>query len=304
VFNSSPSVEECDVQDKASLRAYRDKARKWWRWLRDDPHHALWQQICSMILEDVTFRTLVAVAEADRDSVFHSPILARGLLQGYAATQGLFIRRLVDNTRKTISLRRLLADIKNNLRLLTRENYVAGEGLPFDPGPEAQRYLAVVPSMQAHGAFDRLRGISPGPRSRDDRIPQCVINALESWLNTKEIEEVVEWSHMFLAHAADKASYQTVDFAALTPTLDKISAAQRQIVRTAEVVSAYFLRGPIHLSLVPVFQYSQFHRLEIGVRDPNAIKIGEQRWHDLAEERDHWTDSVLDELLSSLPPSL
>jgi hypothetical protein len=37
------------------------------------------------------------------------------LLQGYAATQGLAIRRLVDTTKKVISLQKLLDDIKNKL---------------------------------------------------------------------------------------------------------------------------------------------------------------------------------------------
>jgi hypothetical protein len=310
--NSLPSVDECDVHNKSLLRAYRARTAKWWRWLRTDTHHALWPQIYSMILEDMTFRTLAAAAQADQESVLHSPILARGLLQGYAATQGLSIRRLVDQTRRTISLRRLLTDIKNNLHLLSRENYVAGAGLPFDGNASAQQYLAnngtagfwapntgdmaFVPSMQAHGVFDRLSGISPEARNRDDRIPRRVIDALESWLNTKEIDEVVEWSNMRIAHAADEDSYQNVDFAALIPTMDKISAAQRQIVRTAEVVSAYILRGPIHGALIPVFQYSQFRRLEIGIRDPQAIKMAQQRWHDLTEERDQWAHRVLDEL--------
>jgi hypothetical protein len=95
-----------------------------------------------MLLEDMTFRTLAAAAEADKESALHSPILARGLLQGYAATQGLSIRRLVDTTKSVISLRRLLIDIKNNLHLLTRENYVSGGGLPFDPDRAWQEHMA------------------------------------------------------------------------------------------------------------------------------------------------------------------
>jgi hypothetical protein len=63
----------------------------------------------------MTFRTLAAAAEADKESALHSPIIQRGLLQGYAATQGLAIRRLVDTTKKVISLQKLLDDIKNKL---------------------------------------------------------------------------------------------------------------------------------------------------------------------------------------------
>jgi hypothetical protein len=127
-----------------------------------------------------------------------------------------------------------------------------------------------------------------------------VIDTLERWLKVKEISEVVDWSNMRVAHAADEAAHQGVDFAALIPTMGKISTAQRQIVRTAEIVSAYVLRGPIHGSLIPVFQYSQFHRLGMAFRDPQAIKIAQHRWHELAKQRDQWTDGVIRELTQSV----
>jgi hypothetical protein len=41
---------------------------------------------------------------------------------------------------------------------------------------------------------------------------------------------------MRIAHAADQESYQNVNLAALAPTMDKISTAQRQIVRATEAV--------------------------------------------------------------------
>jgi len=313
-----PPVEHCDVFDKGALTSYRATTAEWWRWLKTDRHHALWPQIYSMLLEDLTFRSLAAAAEADKESALHSPILARGLIQGYAATQGLSIRRLVDTTKKVISLRRLLIDIRNNLHLLTRENYVSGEGLPFDPDGVMQEYLAggaagrfwapntgnaaFYPSSLAHTAFDQITGVSPGSRSRTDRIPRRLIDTLESWLKVKEISEVVDWSNMRVAHAADEAAHQGVDFAALTPTMGKIATAQRKIVRTAEAISAYILRGPIHGSLVPVFQYSQFHRFDMVMRDPQAVKIAQERWHELAEERDQWTDGLLRELTAEATP--
>ena len=312
------SIEQCDVLDKASLASYRAKIAKWRRWLRTDVHHALWPQIYSMLLEDLTFRTLAAAAEADKESALHSPILARGLLQGYAAVQGLSVRRLVDMTKNVISLRRLLIDIRSNRHLLTRENYVSGEGLPFDPGGAMQEYMvaggaggfwapntgnkAFLPSILAHGAFDQLAGLSAGSRKRADRIPGRLIDTLESWLKVKEINEVVDWSNMRVAHTADEAAHQGVDFAALTPTMDKIATAQKQIVRTAEAVSAYIVGGPIHGNLVPVFQYNQFYRLEMAVRDPQAIRTAQQRWHELAKERDQWTDGLLRDLIAEAVP--
>ena len=85
-----------------------------------------------MLIGDLTFRTLAAAAEADQESALHSPIIMRGLAHGYAASQGLAVRRLVDKTKKTISLRKLLDDIRNQIHLITRENYVSGHGVCYD----------------------------------------------------------------------------------------------------------------------------------------------------------------------------
>jgi hypothetical protein len=306
-----PPIEQCDVLDKASLASYRTKAEKWWRWLKTDDHHALWPQIYSMLIGDMTFQTLAVAAEADKDSALNSPIIQRGLLQGYAATQGVAIRRLVDTSKKVISLRKLLDDIKNNIRLLTRENYVSGSGLPYDADRAVREGLtnnaatgfwantgqmAFMRSMQAHGAFDRLTGTQSGPRDRSEKIPKRLIDTIETWLKEKEIEDVVDWSNKCIAHAADQASYQGINLAALAPTVGKISIAQRHIVRAAEAISTCLLRGPIHGQIVPVFQYSQFSRFEMAGRDPQAIAKAKQRWNELAKERDQWTSGIWDEL--------
>jgi hypothetical protein len=280
-----PSVEQCDVCDKASLASYRTKKEKWWRWLRTDNHNALWPQIYSMIIADMTFRTLAIAADADKESGLHSPIIRRGIVQGHASTQGLSIRRLVDN--RHISLRRLLRDIKKNLHLITRENYVSGEGLPYDFDVDA--------SWRPHVRFDQLAGTQPESRSRSDRIPKRLIEILEGWLDVKEICEVVTWTNVYIAHAADQEARPDTSFARLTPlTMDNIAASQRYIVRAAEAVSAYLLDGPIHGAIVPVFQYSQFFRFEMIV-DQQAEKKAEECWHELAEERDQWTRGLWDE---------
>jgi hypothetical protein len=240
-----------------------------------------------MIIADMTFRTLRAAAEVDGGSALHSPIIMRGIVQGYLATQCLFIRRLVDN--KNISLRRLLKDIKKNLHLITRENYVSGEGLSTDSD--------VRSSILAHERFDLLAETLQGSRNRADKIPKRFVATLENWLGAKEIAEVVQWTNMSLAHSADREAHPDVNLLALVPTMEKISTAQRHIVRVAEAVSAYLLRGPIHSAIVPVFHYSQFSRLEM-VCNREAVKKAQERWRELAQERDEqWTQGVREALL-------
>lgn len=309
---TSTPIDQCDVVNKNALAAYRSKAANWHRWLRTDTRHALWKQIYSMLIEDLTFRTLSAAAEADPESALRSPILARGLIAGYAAMQGLAIRRLVDIDRGVISLRRLIIELQNSRDVLTREVYVAGTGLPYGPGEAFQKALstgllegfwapitgptAFLPSMQAHATFDMLAGTRPELRTRDDRIPKTLFKRLSEWLSDSDIKAVVDWSNNLIAHAADQQYNQRLDFASLPPTMGTVASAQRRLVRAAEVISAHILRGPIHGSLIPVFQYSQFAKLEVAMHDKQAVEVAYRRWSELAKERDQWTSGVLEEL--------
>jgi hypothetical protein len=137
-------IDQCDVDDKGALARSRQKRERWERWLHSDPNHAIWRQIWSMLLQDLTFQALAAAADADPESALHSPIIRRGLTLGYAATQGLAVRRLVDLRKGVISLRRLNAEIKSSRELLTREIFVAGFGVPYDPELAHEQYLATL----------------------------------------------------------------------------------------------------------------------------------------------------------------
>ena len=283
------------IETGQNLQAYERCLQKWRRWLRDDPHHALWPQIYSMLLADMTFRAIAAVADADPKSALHSPILMRAIVTGYASDQALSVRRLVDMTKGVISLRKLVGDLRNNLSLMTRENFVCAGGHTYDGNP------------MGHLRFDRLTGIDEAKRRRDDRIPRRLIIKLDGWLDTEEINAVKEWSNARVAHTLDLTA-RSVDPATLTPTAKTVAMAQRRIVRTAEAVSAYLLGDPAHLAIVPVFQYSQFHRFEMLLSNPDAMKSAHEHWHAMAEERDQWTAGLIEELTEPekpvLPPML
>ena len=312
--DSDVPLEQCDVVDKDRLAKYRGMRAKWWRWLRTDKYHALWPQIYSMLLGDLTFRTIAAAAEADRESALYCPILMRGLVEGYAGMQSLAIRRLVDRTRKVMSLAKLVQEMHTNRGLITRENFVAGFGVAYDPGTAIHEFwgakpptaawapsvgpAAFVPSSLAHVSFDQLSGTaSPELRKRDDRISNHVFENIERWLSATEIEDIEAWCDMRVAHSADQASHQDRDLGALAPTMEKIAAAHRQIVRAAEALSAHILRGPIHGSLIPVFQYSQFAGFE-RLASRAAIEAAQQCWSELATQRDNWTAGLSEALVA------
>jgi hypothetical protein len=128
-------IAQCDVpaERHAALQAYRDKRRQWLSWIDTDEHHAIWQVPSAMVWKDVSFRVLAQFAINNENSGLHNSLLTEALLDGHVATQVLAIRRLMDSRNTDIiSLRRLVKDLKRHFQLLTRENYVCFDGLPYD----------------------------------------------------------------------------------------------------------------------------------------------------------------------------
>ena len=220
---------------------------------------------------EITFRTIAHVADNDKESALHNQLIRQAFRQGYLATQGLAIRRLTDDHRNVISLPRLLRDVKDNIRLITREVYVAGTGLPYDG------------DFRPHVRFDQLSGTRADRRQRQDRIPRRVIKTIESWLDIPEIKQVVDWSDKFLAHAAD-FQCNPFDPSTLHPTMEKIAAAQKTIVRATEAVWAYVLHMPIHMAIIPVYQFSKFWRFDQFVPE-KIVKEAAGVWNSLEDER-------------------
>jgi hypothetical protein len=274
------SIDQCAVaaENRSALIAFREKRRQWLTWLKTDEHHAISPLISSMAWNDVAFRTVWRIAEIDPDSGLYNPLLAEALIEGHFAIQVLAIRRLMDRGRGVISLWRLLEDIKKNIGLFTRENFVAYDGLPYDY--EAAGYCVMMshlgggpfwaarsgpdanePSKRAHKIFDRLARVAPGNRSRIDRIPKAVIDTLFGWLTSSDADQLVDWSHTFLAHAADRASRQEIDLVAARPSLEKISNVIRCFVRVAEAVQGYVLFDSGHGMIVPTPQFQPIRQV-------------------------------------------
>ena len=184
------SVEDCDVEDRAKLAAYRAKRDEWLRAyeLRSDEPNSIQQQIFSMLFVDLAYRTLAEPrSSTDKDVQIsaRSGLLSHLLDQCYVANQILAIRRLLDKRKDVISVRRLLDDITRNKELLTREIYVCYDGLPYDPelwqklpqtvpmkiwGIEAPGLGKYLRARFRHEAFDRLSGVHPLQRKRTDQI--------------------------------------------------------------------------------------------------------------------------------------
>jgi hypothetical protein len=312
---SNYRLKDWDVppERRAALEAYRAKRRTWLNWIEKDEDHAIWTALSAMIWNDVSFRTLAHLAANDPNSPLGNSLVAEKLINGHVATQVLAIRRLMDKTRNTISLRRLISDIRSNYSLFTRENYVCHDGLPYEyetvmhaeitqraktgpfwamtSGPQAWGT-----SQMAHHQFDRLSGVAPANRTREDRLPRTLLDRIEGWLNSSAADELAEWSHVYLAHAGSAESRKALAEAIITN--DRITAVTRVLGRVTEAISAYLLfAGGRSNALMPTAQFNQFEHLDRPVLQPDRLKSLRDLWDRLTVESDQFLEGVREDLL-------
>ncbi len=316
---------QCDVttEKRAALQSYRDKRRLWLSWIDTDEYHAIWQVLSSMVWTDVSFRALTHFAVNDDNNALNNSLLAEALLNGHVATQILAIRRLMDDrNRDIISLRRLVKDLRHNFHLLTRENYVCFDGLPYDYEAVMQNEMieraakgfftphkhftgfwgetsgpaAYGISRMAHQRFDKLADIDPAKRSREDRLPGVLLTTIERWLDDSGADELAKWSHAFLAHAGGPESRKRI--ADLMVTMNKITDAIKALARVTEAISACLLLGPGRTnSLMPVAQFNQFENLDKPIMQGGGEADAYKLWHQLSDEGNHYLDGVDAELI-------
>jgi hypothetical protein len=307
------SVADCDVSDRTGLDKYRAKRAEWVNWLDDDKHHAIWQVLTQMAWNEVGFKTLARIADADQESALNNPLITEAIAQGHVAMQVLAIRRLTDTSRNVLSLSKLVQHIRSNLKLLTRENYVAFDGLPYDYAVVEEEHFrtcgsgvrwldttgpkAFSSSRIAHEAFDRLSGVGPEQRSRNDRLPAELIDTIERWIAECGAKDIANWSHNYLAHAGSLASRHAIASYGISGA--KISAAIKGLARAAEAVSAYILYSSGRMNaLMATPQFDQFERLENAVLSNTSGVDPSLVWDTLTREYDGSIGEVEMDLIS------
>lgn len=304
-------ISQCDVppERRAALQAYRDKRRLWQSWIETDEHHAIWQVLSSMVWTDVSFKTLTHFAIGDESNALNNTLLGQALIDGHVATQVLAIRRLMDDRNgDIIFLRKLVKDLRRNFHLLTRENYVCFDGLPYDyetvlnkemlahagNGPfwgQTSGPRAHGTSRMAHEQFDRLARSNSAKRSREDRLPLSLLVTVEQWLDESGANELAQWSHAYLAHAGGPESRKRI--ADLLVTANKITDAIKALARITEAISAYLLfAGGRSNSLMPVAQFNPFEKLDRPIMQAGTEADAHRIWDQLSTQRDGYVEGV------------
>lgn len=314
-------IEACDVLDKACLKRLREKRKEWISWLRGKDPHSIWRQITSLLWDDVLFRTVNDLRRqaAENPSAkvgFNGPVL-RLFDVGFITTQVTTIRRLTDRQPKdpkkgVISLRRLIADIRAHRELLTREVYVAYDGLPYDPAPVQSAWIekkakdgtlgqfdylettgpnAWATSDMVHKNFDKLvKTATPASRSRNDLISPDWFDWLDTRLDV--CNDIRKFTDKFVAHAAEPSSRSGLTAAQTGVTLDRLALCHKAIYQVAA-----FIYGPLlwegSYGAVPTPQYDHLEHLEKGWIKEEESEIAHRFWNQNLAATEKWESESL-----------
>lgn len=171
------------------------------------------------------------------------------------------IRKLHDNSGGTVSLRRLLGDMRNNCVLLTRENLFASEGIEYDfqkllneenayfderlklghtftSGPSYER--SSDRSKSRHEQIDFMCSVNEQTRRPIDRLPKRLFDQLIKQLDDA-CSKIKDYVDNFIAHAAGESRLAVASIVDLT--LNDLHNAHRELCKVGGFVSLYIFGG-------------------------------------------------------------
>ncbi len=314
-------AEECDVINKERLRAFRVEKLKWLFWLHGDTHHSIFNQITSLLWDYALFQTLndlrVRAAKNKLEGLgFNAPTLML-LDSGFVAKQAMGIRRLTDRADDVISLKRLVLDINKHRELISREVFVAHDGLPYDYAVVKEEYYAEKlkrgeggwcegvettgakawhASERMHEVFDRMSGTPSTQRTRDDLIAECCFEDLNSTLGA--CNGLHKFADKFIAHAAgaDSRAELPADFKSVT--LGKLARCLQATTTVAGSISRWIL-GDGTSWKVPQPQFDPLQNLDQGWVAKGALGEAHELWNQHMATVEQWSDASVAPVRSS-----
>ena len=314
-FDYTYSIDQCDILDKWKGEAFRQKRLQWTEWLKGEDPHSISRQIYSMLWDHALFCVVnelrkIAGTEPENGVGFNGPVI-RLFDAGFVTTQATTIRRLIEKPKANpkwavISLRRVLKDIKENLDLMTRENYVCYDGLPYDYDSVQRKWLSSLPvtksgvhagtlaaqgpdawpmAERVHNNFDILAQVNPKERTRDDRIKAEILEHLETQI--KKCEHIKTYVDKFIAHAAAPETRIDLEDEEKAITLERLESCHKIIYQVASFISGSLL-WESSLGGLPVPQYDHLGNLEKRWVSPKNIEKARKKWDALAKEVSKW----------------
>ncbi len=288
----------CDVDDYIDLPLFVEKRDEWSRCMIGDGPESVYRQIYHLLWNDTVFRTFnearrLTIESKSEEHGINGPLI-RLFDEGFVITQTMSIRRLTDRSfreseKAVISLIAVMDDIKKNIDLVTRENYVCFDGTPYAPPDFMRDGIAWMHWNRKQANFDKLAGVEPDKRRRSDRMKKAILQELHSDLES--CRSVRKYVNKFVAHTSDPKTNPGLTEEEKMITLNKLDECYKAIVRVASFLGGVFLYEH-SLGGVPTPQYDQLKNMDLPMVSKSDKKSLYTFWNERCREVGKWSQDL------------
>lgn len=323
-------IEACDVSDRDKLAAYRGKLEQWSEFFEADRGASLAGQFGDMMWFDIAWRSANHARQfADKDGSKASvaPLIAMMLDRGYLSGQVIAITRLLERPpanqpkKGVISLPRVVDEMRAARELITRENFVCHDALPYDYEALQAAELELIAAELAanpdkvmrtnlslsgpegfdqarmeHELFDQLSGVAPDKRERGDLITKAFFDRLDELLADPLLIEIKALRNKSIAHAADAFSRAQVTGLRTGLSLQDFDRAHYLLFAVFQTLSVV-LFGKWRASPVPVPQQNMFEHLTEPFVAEQRLADMQSFWQAHIGEREDWMSRAFHEVV-------
>lgn len=280
---------------------------------RDDDINPIFNQLTLMVWDTAIYRVILRGRDlrwkANPDNPQVNAEFHNFIDRNYFQTQCATVRRLVDNTRRSIihgdlgvySLGALVKDIEKHQDELTRGAFLKVHKMPYDysdiQDTEREFFFArrfnenlftVPPDMNwqeiedAHQQFDRLSNVTQAMRRPDDRIEQRVFVGLRAQM--RKCDLIVKHVDKYIAHSSTQESRSKAFDP--RPSLSDLWDAQKYLYEIANFLRvSLFLVDTVPL---PVESFSFFKRWDKPLFQEDEECHIRDVYKNYEEETDGW----------------
>lgn len=253
-----------------------EKCKEWKKWYTEDDN-SVCAQIRDMLWDAAVFNVINEARKyATTQGKPELNELVHGLInRSFLKTQSLSIRKLY-SVKNAFSLGRLIKDMENNSKLLTRTNILSAFELPYDyeeaikEGHQTNNSKVIgegASSDYIHKNVDLLTRVEPAQRQPSDIVRDGVFEQLNKWLGKcKPIADFVD----------KKVAHTTPSNRNLKISLAKIHKAHCRIIEIAVYIGRYILDEPTEwTNFLPSYAGSnKFEHFEKPwVRQEDIVKL-------------------------------
>lgn len=262
---------------------------------------SIFEQLSHMIWDAALFRLIM---ECRRLQLMQHPYLPELHIRLHMLIDSTFfqsqvvaIRRLVDTyslygNKGVYSLRALINDIEKHRDHLTRETFIALQGLPYDYSqtPGHSDDFIWIDISEAHQQFDKLSDHHPEDRSRFDLIAGDVFQKLHKKIDS--CGEIARYVDKHIAHPATPESRDLIKSDDITIT--KIWDAHKTLYSIAEFLAASLYSHEFSvLALEPPLMFMES---DIPFLDLSHTTDLEKAWIMYRAETESWRLNCTDKL--------